>query len=243
MRTRIGRCCACIMVTDTECPLDAPALLRLLQLASPALPVGAFAYSQGLEWAVHAGWVRDEAGTAEWIEGLLQHTLARLDVPILARLHRAFVQGDSDAVDQWSKFLYASRETAELRAESRQIGQAAARLLVDLNIAAARAWTAAPHASFVTLFALAASHWGIPVSAAANAYLWTWTENQTAAAVKLVPLGQTAGQRLLGRAIALIPGAVHAGFALDDDAIGALTPGLALASSLHETQYSRLFRS
>lgn len=222
---------------------DDVALLRLLQLASPALPVGAFAYSQGMESAVECGWVRDEHAAGTWIEGLLTNALVQLDVPVFARLHRAFVQSDAAAVDYWSRFLYACRETAELRAESRQVGNAAALLLNDLGLGEAAPWASSPHASFATVFALAAAYWNIACRPAAVAYLWGWTENQVTAAIKLIPLGQTAGQRLLARAIAAIPGAVAQGLALDEVDIGALTPGLALASALHETQYSRLFRS
>ncbi|HEX9627280.1 MAG TPA: urease accessory protein UreF [Acidiferrobacterales bacterium] len=218
-------------------------LLRLLQLASPMLPVGAYAYSQGLEWAVERGWIADEAGAADWIEGLLHHGLAHLDVPLLARIYRAF-DDDRDAdAHAWSRSLHAARESAELQAEQRQLGQSLARLLADLDIPAARPWVTLPYAGFVPLFALAAQRWRVALDAALGAYLWAWCENQTAGAIKLVPLGQTAGQRILSRLVAAIPRAVAAGLALDDGEIGALAPRLAIASALHETQYTRLFRS
>jgi urease accessory protein len=219
------------------------ALLRLLQLASPAFPIGAYAYSQGLEWAVESGVVRDEADATQWIVGQLQANLARLDVPVLARLHAAWQANDAAAVAAWSAFLYASRESAELRAESRQTGRSTAQALVSLGLTEAAAWVSQPQASVATLFALAAARWSIPVESLALAYLWAWTENQAACAIKLVPLGQTAGQRILAAAIEVIPRAVTAGLTVADDDIGYIAPALAIACARHETQYSRLFRS
>lgn len=219
------------------------ALLRLLQLASPALPVGAFAYSQGLEYAVHAGSVRDEAGAGDWILGLLAHSLSALDVPVLARLYSAWQADDPAAVRRWSDFLLASRESKELLAQERQMGAALARLLTDLDIPEAAASVAETSECFATMFALAAVRWRIPLEDALLGYLWSWCEGQVAAAVKLVPLGQTAGQRILSRAVAAIPKAAARGLALADDDIGGSAPGLAIAGSRHETQYSRLFRS
>lgn len=219
------------------------ALLRLMQLASPAFPIGAYAYSQGLEWAVESGVVRDEAEAKAWIVGQLQANLARLDVPVLARLHAAWQTGDADAVETWNAFLYASRESAELRAESRQTGRSAAQVLANLGLVEAAAWISQPQASVATMFALAAARWCIPIESMALAYLWAWAENQTASAIKLIPLGQTSGQRILSAAIGVIPDAVESGLAVADDDIGYIAPALAIACARHETQYSRLFRS
>lgn len=218
-------------------------LLRLLQLASPQFPVGAYAYSQGMEWAVESEVVRDEASASDWILGLLRHNIALTDVPVLARLQCAWQQNDIDAVRHWSRFWLASRESAELRSETIQLGRACARVLDALDIEAARVWTDSDDSTLVTLFALASAHWGIDIQDAAQAYVWAWCENQTVGAMKLVPLGQTAGQRILDQAIAVIPAAVAAGLACADDDIGFLAPGLARAATLHETQYTRLFRS
>ena len=226
------------MLTGTD-----EALLRLLQLASPALPVGAFAYSAGLEYAVHAGWVRDEEGARDWILGLLANTLSALDVPVLARLYSAWQAEDPAAVRQWSDFLLAARESRELLEQERQVGTALARLLRDLDIPEAGASVAETNACFAAMFALAAVRWRIPINDAVLGYLWSWCEGQVAAAVKLVPLGQTAGQRILSRAVAAIPKAAERGLALTDEDIGGSAPGLAIAGSRHETQYSRLFRS
>lgn len=217
--------------------------LHLWRLVSPALPIGAYAYSQGLEYAVESGWVRNEADTEDWILGQLQHGLSALDVPVLARLYRAWEADDRDAVRCWCRFAQAARESAELLAQERQLGGALQRLLVDLGIGAARTGADEP-VSQLRMFALAAVHWSIPLPDAAAGYLWAWSEAQVAAAIKLVPLGQTAGQRILSAAIKVIPAAVVRGIdVLADDDIGAAAPGVGLAAARHETQYSRLFRS
>lgn len=222
---------------------DGSALLRLMQLVSPALPVGAYAYSQGMEYAVDAAWLRDEEAVTAWILGLLQHLLGRVDVPVLVRLHRAWMANDEEALLYWSGYLRACRESRELQEEDSQLGRALARLLRDLNMAEAAPWIEHPDAGFAVLFALAAARWRVPVKAAAQGYLWSWAENQVAAAIKLVPLGQTAGQRILSLASASIPAAVTRGLVLRDEQIGFVAQRLAMGSALHEHQYSRLFRS
>ncbi|MDG4597781.1 MAG: urease accessory protein UreF [Candidatus Contendobacter sp.] len=218
-------------------------LSRLLQLCSPALPVGAYAYSQGLESAVERGWVRDEASAGAWILGLLGHNPRRLDIPVFARLYRAWRDDDMNAVRRWNARLFASREAAELQREDRHLGAALARLLTDLGIDEAGPWRDAPRVCFATLFGLAAVKWEIPLPEAAIGYAWTWAENQVIAATRLIPLGQTASQRLLVATGPAITAMVEEGLSLPDDEIGAAAPGLALVSALHETQYSRLFRS
>ncbi|HKJ94980.1 MAG TPA: urease accessory protein UreF [Gammaproteobacteria bacterium] len=223
---------------------DAAMDLRLWQLISPALPVGAYAYSAGLEYAIEAGWVRDEAALAEWTAGQIAHGLARLDVAALGRLYRAWCADDRDEVARWTTFLLACRETAELRAEDRHLGRALARVLKDLGDPDAGAWDRAGDVTWATMFALAAARWDISLERAAAGYVWAWLENQVAAAVKIVPLGQTAGQRVLLGVSDGIPAAVAEGLAIEhEDDIGAGAPGVAIASSCHETQYSRLFRS
>jgi urease accessory protein len=224
---------------------------RLWQLISPTLPVGAYAYSAGLEYAVDIGWIKDEAAASDWITGQLQNNLTTLDVPVLTRLYAAWKTNDTDEVKRWNHFLLASRESSELLAEDRQLGNALAQLLPELGIEEAINWRietnneeqTQTHTSFATMFALGAARWGIPLNEAVQGYLWAWCENQVAAAIKLVPLGQTAGQRILSHIVECLPDAMDRGLSLDDDDIGAVSPGVALACAKHETQYSRLFRS
>jgi urease accessory protein len=201
-------------------------LARLLQLASPALPVGAYAYSQGLEAAVEAGIVTDAASAERWIGDVLELSVARMEAPILWRM----MQGEP-----LNDLFLASRETAELRAETLQMGHSLSRLLEGLDLG-----KPADGSSYPAAYAFAVGALGLEPRAALLAYLWSWLENQVMAAIKGVPLGQTAGQRML---LAL-------GRRLDDIAnripkheLSNFAPGLAMLSARHETQYSRLFRS
>lgn len=223
--------------------LEPVALMRVLQLASPSLPVGAYAYSEGLEQAVEAGLVDGPDSARSWILGLLEHSVTRLDVPMLVRMHGALAAGEDERAAQLSARLLAARETSELRATDRDLGQALARVLCDLGVTRAHAWRRARHGSFAALFALACVHFAVPVRTAACALTWSWCENMVAAAIKLIPLGQRAGQRLLFEAGALIPALCDAGLALDEDDIAGGAPGLAVASARHEVQRTRLFRS
>jgi urease accessory protein len=218
-------------------------LLRLLQLASPALPIGAFAYSQGLEQAIALSWVNDERSAQEWIQGLLSRSLATLDLPILVRLYSAFEQDDEDAARRWSEILLASRGSTELQAEDRQLGASLARVLDGLGVEGASRWMASPAASHAALFALAAVRWNIPLATAVAAFAFAWTEAQVAAATRLCPLGQQSAQRILLRSLPLIDRAASGALAFDDQDVGASVPAQAIASALHETLYSRLCRS
>ncbi|MCX7098837.1 MAG: urease accessory protein UreF [Methylococcales bacterium] len=224
------------MVTDL-------ALLRLLQLVSPSLPIGMYCYSQGLERAVDDGWLSTAVDTRDWLHGLMVNSLTRVDIPILARLYDAWQAQDTLRVAHWSLTLSAYRETAELRAEDQHTGQALARLLVDLGDTAMQPWLRNPETTLATAFSYAAVKAGVSQRDTALGYLWSWLENQVLCAVKLVPLGQVAGQRLLTDLTAHIPDCVDTGLALADDELGGSAFGLALASSRHEMQYSRLFRS
>lgn len=223
-------------------PGEMQSLMRLLQLVSPSLPVGGYSYSHGLEWAVEAGWVADEAQVRQWIIELITYAWSRLDVPVLLRAVGAIANEDGGELDKWSRFLQASRESLELHAEDLRLGAALARLLGDLGVV----WPdgmGSSRSGLVPVYALAVLRWNIPLQVAAVGYLWMFAENQVTAALKLVPLGQTAGQRILLQLAAPIEAAVTSGLALPDEEIGFATPGLALASALHETQYTRLFRS
>lgn len=209
-------------------------LARLLQLASPALPVGAYSYSGGLEAAIEAGAVKDAASAASWIGDVLEHSVSRMEAPLLARMMR-----DPDSIAHWNEIFLASRETAELRAETVQMGYSLCRLLGDLGVQV----PALEEPSYPAAFASAVAAWRVDADAAMLAYLWSWAENQVMAAVKAVPLGQTDAQRMLLALGDRLEDVSREALSMDDDALGNFTPGLALLSSLHETQYSRLFRS
>ena len=145
--------------------------LRLMQLCSPMLPTGAFAYSQGLEFAVSSGWIKDHETTKIWIYGLLQNSLTYLDVPLLSRLYKAWSVNDMKSVLYWNDYLYASRDSKELREEEQQLAHALARLLGDLGISEAIEWKENQRACFLSLFALGAWHWKIPIKEACLGYL------------------------------------------------------------------------
>jgi urease accessory protein len=199
---------------------------RLLQLASPTLPVGAYSYSGGLEAAIETGIVKDAASAQRWIGDVLDYSVLRMEAPLLLKMIEA-------PAAEWNETFLASRETAELRAETVQMGYSLNRLLPELGV------EPCPYEepSFPAAYAQAARAWGIPARQALTAYLWAWLENQVMAAVKAVPLGQTDGQKML-----LALGAkLHE--EVDEEEPGNFAPGLAILSSLHETQYSRLFRS
>ncbi|WP_432695072.1 urease accessory protein UreF [Marinobacterium sp. YM272] len=222
--------------------------LRLYQLISPALPVGAFTYSQGLEWAIECGWVNDAASLEEWLLSVLDHSVASLEVPVLLRLCQALNQSDDANVDEarvkeWCGFLMASRETSELRAEERQRAQALLRLLPALDVSVPESLRSHLAKTQLAGMALAARAWEIDSISLSRGYLWSWLENAVMAGVKLVPLGQTAGQQILLRVSARLPDLIDKARLLEDWQIGSSTPALAIASSRHETQYSRLFRS
>jgi urease accessory protein len=217
--------------------------LRLLQLVSPSLPVGAFTYSQGMEWAVECGWIKDAASLKTWIESLLETSMASLEIPLLSRLYDAAAREDNQALGYWSHYLVASKETKELRLEERNRGRAMAPLLPELGIPIAAEQLPLLKQCQLACFAYAAHYWRIPLGEAAAAYLWGWLENMTLAGVKIIPLGQTTGQKIIAELTTAIPQIIEMGLKIRDEQIGASCSAQALASSLHETQYTRIYRS
>ncbi|PCJ21827.1 MAG: urease accessory protein UreF [Gammaproteobacteria bacterium] len=224
-------------ITTTE-----TGLLRLLQLSSAALPVGGYSFSQGLEYAIDEAWLANEADLEQWLALQLSESLTQVDLPLLRRQLQALAAQNVKDFIRWNDYALACRETAELRLTDTAMGSALIKLLTDLNMPVTYA-NALDQASFVSSFALAANFWQIDTTSACHGYCWSWLENQVAAATKLVPLGQTSAQRLLGRLQALIPEAVERCASVEDQDIGASLPALAMASAWHESQYSRLFRS
>ncbi len=219
-----------------------PQLARLLQLASPTLPVGAYTYSQGLEWAVDSGIVSNEASALQWIGDLLQGSMGRFEAPLLAQMLVACADQDLARLTQLNARYLASRESAELRAETLQMAYSLLRLLNELQPEEVLARHLATP-TFPAVWASVAVSWEIAADDAVSAYLWSWIENQTLAALKTVPLGQTAGQRMLlalGRQISQVAQQARV---MDVADYNNFAPGFAIACSRHETQYSRLFRS
>lgn len=231
------------MATSTTTITTDAALLRLFQLSSAALPIGAFAYSQGLEQAVLLGDVTCRASAASWMLGMLRRSVLSLDVPVFGRLHAAFSNGDVHGARRWNDYLFAARGSAELRAEERQVGAALARLLSRQGVGPATPWITDPRVTLATAFALASVAWAAPREQAALAYVFAWAEAQVGAATRLVPLGQTDAQYVLSSLIACAAEGVAEALSRADVDLSSTTPGQLLLSALHETQYSRLFRS
>lgn len=217
-----------------------------MQLASPALPVGGFSYSEGLEAAVEAGVVTNELQATHWLLDQLQLGLTRAELAVAASAFRAWRRADHAAIVALNAWLGTTRETAELRQQSEQTGRSLLawlrlRAADETRVAVLAALAPAPH--WVVAFALAAAQTGACEREALLSLAFGWAENMVQAAVRCVPLGQAAAQRMLERLIDAIPAAVDRARALPAGQRQAFTPMLAILSAQHETQYSRLFRS
>ncbi|MBP3141226.1 urease accessory protein UreF [Aliivibrio fischeri] len=217
--------------------------LRLYQLISPSLPVGSFTYSQGLEWAIEKGWVTNVTELKHWLSNQLMDSLATLELPVLAKLTQLLQQEEWQQAQDWCDFIIANRETKELRLEERQRGLAFSMLLPKLGIELNQTTLPMVKQTQVAAFALAANHWNLTPTKLAAAYAWGWLENAVIVGIKLVPLGQSAGQQLLLEMAEIIPQAVEKSQHWPEHLIGSFTPAQVLASSRHESQYTRLFRS
>jgi len=225
---------------------DPLALTRLLQLSSVSLPVGGYAFSQGLEYAIECGWVTKTSDVEQWVNLQLKENMARVDLPILREAMKSVESQDWQHFSYLNDLAIASRETKELRLNDTAMGEALLRLLKSLDFELSFVSSGGTHKqawSFVTLFAFAAQNWGIDYANAANGFVWSWLENQVAAATKLVPLGQTQAQQLLTKLQPSIGQTIDLAEQTLEANIGGGLPALAIASALHETQYSRLFRS
>lgn len=221
-------------------------LLRLLQLASPALPIGAYHYSQGLESAIEAGIIRDRSTLENWLIDQLELNLGRFEAPIFLRLFDAWTSDDEVALALWNNQFLAARETAELRVETVQMAKSLSKLLTNLGVVddiAAQWLVRDSQPTLPAMFSLAASRMGIERSDALHVYLWSWLENQITAALKAFALGQSAAQSILFALGPQVSKVVAVASAIEDDALVNACLGWALLCARHETQYSRLFRS
>jgi urease accessory protein len=221
-------------------------LLPLLQLASATLPVGAYSYSEGLEALAQSGQLSDAAALEHWLTQELRYGAIRVEAAVMARSHRATLTHDTAALTAWNRWLTATRETAELRAQSLQMGRSLIRLFQDLPSSSPPLLPASLHQDgchFAIAFGLVAATWQIAESAATLGYLHSWATNLISAGIKLIPLGQTAGQQMIWGLQGVISETANAILTLEDDDLASCGWGLALASMAHETLYSRLFRS
>lgn len=217
--------------------------LRLMQLASSNLPVGGYSWSQGLEWAVEAGWVPDVAAFERWQRRQMTEGFFTVDLPLFARLYRACEQGDIAAAQRWTAYLLACRETRELREEERNRGAALARLLSDWQPDCPPPWRSLCQQSQLAGMAWLGVRWRIALPEMALSLGYSWIESAVMAGVKLVPFGQQAAQQLILRLCDHYAAEMPRALAAPDGDIGSATPLAAIASARHETQYSRLFRS
>lgn len=231
----------------TVAPPAPATLLGLLWLASPALPVGGFSYSEVLEPAVEAGLVGTEAQAGDWLLQQLGLTLERADAPVLVQAVHAWQAGDLATARRLNAWVHASRESSELLLQTEQMGRSLVEWLkngeqrTDPRIAALAALPPAP--TWPVAFALAGVLAGATAPELVLAFAFGWAENLVQAAMKAVPLGQAAAQRILARLAATIPAAAANALQTPAGQQQAFAPMLAILSARHETQYSRLFRS
>ncbi|MDJ1183344.1 urease accessory protein UreF [Roseofilum casamattae] len=232
--------------------MNSSALLSLLQLASPALPVGAYSYSEGLEILVEQEIITDVATLEQWLRDALKFGSPRLDGALLHRSYAAMEDRDMEQLRYWNHWSLAIRETEELRQQTAQMGRSLSGLLQELDSSLGLVLqellyqdTGEPgyDLSYTTGWAIACAHWQIVITDAILAYLHGWVANAIAAGVKLIPLGQTSGQKLLFQLHPQIAEIVPEILALDETNLYSCSWGFAMASTAHETQYTRLFRS
>jgi urease accessory protein len=218
------------------------ALTRLFQLISPSLPIGGYTYSQGVEWAVEAGWIKSEDELDAWLSGLIESNLCYLELPVLFRMMDAWTSQDMDAIQHWNEYLLASRETLELRQEELNRARAFYQVLTSLD-PAAKSHRDVLMGSQHACFSYACVHWGINQQNAAYGLSWSWLENTVLSAVKIIPLGQSAGQRVIFKLSERLPYIIEQAALVEDMDIGSSSMAMSIASAQHETQYTRLFRS
>lgn len=230
------------MSTASSNPMAIQSLLQLLQFSSPSLPVGGFAWSQGLEAAIELGWVTAEESLVDWLQAVASHGFVYQEWPLLQRCHRAAMTSDLDELSRWNQTVLALRETAEFYQQDTLMASALLKLLRDLNVPLAQQWPTQP-TSYLTAFALATTDKQIGEQDACVALFWSWLENQLAVSIKAIPMGQTLAQQIFQQLAPQVTAWLASSEQVADDAIGWTLPGVVMASLQHETQYSRLFRS
>jgi urease accessory protein len=221
-------------------------LLNVLRLSSQSLPTGAFSYSQGMEWLVDTRRINDESSVYEWIASILHGPYVNYELPILRELFEAWSIVDHKTIKILNQDYLNSRETSEIQKETLQMGYALREIIHEMNIASDEATeflTQIDQLTFVTGFSFCSYSIGLSIEEMLMSHVWSFIENQILVAIKAVPLGQSAGQRLLNRIIPLGDSAVSRSMEVSSDNWANFSPLQAISSSKHETQYSRLFRS
>jgi len=222
------------------------ARMRAFQMASQAMPIGGYSHSHGLEAAIESGFIRDEVSVQQWIMDMLSFSIASYEVPALVDMSAAWTAARFDVVRRLNEEFLASRESAELRSATIQMGfsmRALMAALPDSPCALIETLQRMEEPSLPCVWSGTATAWSIEPADSIAAYLWSWAENQVLVAMKTVPIGQSSGQRVLLNLGALIARLAEHGTPRDADKRSNFAPGLAILSSQHETQYSRLFRS
>jgi urease accessory protein len=223
--------------------MQTTSLLSLLHISSPALPIGAFAYSQGLEYTLEAGWCKNADDVEQWIKSVMTQGLGGVDLPVLKRLHQAWADNDQAALQHWNATLLAFRETKELYLEDIQVGAAFKQWHLSQSKEHTNKLEVIDKPTVASMYALNAVIKGLTIEECLIGFVWAWLENQITAASKAMPMGQTDGQNIIRHLIPEIEAVIEKSMQLEDDEIGSGLVGLSMSSALHENQYSRLFRS
>jgi len=229
---------------DNTITLTDSCFLNILQLASPALPVGAYSYSEGLETLIENGTIANQEHLQHWLTAQLTYGAIRLEAAIMTRAEKSAKIGDIESLSSWNLWLSAARETEELRTSSWQMGRSLIQLLGKLEPEVISITNSVGNpCNYAIAFGIALAHWQINIKVGLLAYLHSWLSNLITAGVKLIPLGQTAGQQLLLELQPLISNVASEILALEDEQLACWSWSLSLASMQHQTQYTRLFRS
>ncbi|NEP90159.1 MAG: urease accessory protein UreF [Okeania sp. SIO2C2] len=227
-------------------------LLCLLQLASPALPVGAYSYSEGIEILVTTGKISDYDSLKNWLIDCLKFGSIRLEAALIVRAYRETNSGNLQLLNNWNNWATAVKETEELRLQSLQMGRTLIRLFTNIqpylstelmSFVQKKLETETDFCNFAIAYGLISASWQIEIETAILGYLHSWATNLVNAGVKLIPLGQTVGQKLLWELQNQIVLSAKEILKLKDDELNSCSWGLSLASMAHEVQYTRLFRS